>query len=449
MGSVVGTIFAFLIVFGVLVFVHEFGHFFMAKLVGIRVEVFSFGYGKRLFGFKRGDTDYRISLVPMGGFVKFAGEEGAMEGLNSTSEPKPGDYLAAKRWQRFLVILMGPVMNIVLALFLVAFINMTGVTVPAYQEQTPVIGWIEPGSPAETADLMVDDVILAVNEQTTPTWNDVIMAVGSRPDRAIRIRIRRAGREFDVELKTELQGSSQLEYGYAGFFGKILTQVRAVNPNSPAEEAGVQTGDVLLTVDDRPAFYFQFVELIEKNPGVPLNFRVERDGEPVDLVVTPRREGDIGKIGVLHGPRSIIKKFGFFAAFAQSGRENIRLLGAVVTFLKELFAGEASTRQLGGPIEIANLSYTFFRMGFMAMISWIAFISLQLGVVNLVPVPVFDGGQILVLTLEGLFRRDFSMKVKQVIMQIGFVIFIALLVFIILNDVVKRLPNGWNSILPF
>lgn len=449
MGSIVGTIFAFLIVFGILVFVHEFGHFFMAKLVGIRVEVFSFGYGKRLFGIKKGDTDYRISLVPMGGFVKFAGEEAALEGLKPTSEPKPGDYLSAKRWQRFLVILMGPIMNIVLAIVLIAAINMTAVTVPAYQEEAPVIGWIQPGSPAETSNLRVDDLILAVNDSSTPTWNEVLTAVGTRPDREIRILIRRGDREFEVDLKTELQGSSQIEYGYAGFYGKILTQVQAVNLNSPAEQAGLEAGDVLLNVNGEPAFYFKFVELIESNPDVPLDFQVEREGRTVDLTVTPRREGDIGKIGILHGPKSIIKKYGFFKAFGESFRENIRLLGALVTFLKELFAGEASTRQLGGPIEIANLSYTFFRMGFMAMISWIAFISLQLGVVNLVPVPVFDGGQILVLTLEGIFRKDFSLRVKQVIMQIGFAMFIALLVFIVLNDVVKRLPNGWNSLIPF
>jgi len=163
----------------------------------------------------------------------------------------------------------------------------------------------------------------------------------------------------------------------------------------------------------------------------------------------PRKEGDIGKIGIYHTARTFEKKFGFFPAFVESYNSNRRLLFAVFDFLKNLIQGEASTSQLGGPIEIANVSYAAFRMGLIAMMNWIAFISLQLGIINLFPVPVFDGGQILVLGLEGAARRDFPPKVKQIIMQIGFVIFIFLVVFILLNDIVKRLPNGWSSIIPF
>jgi len=169
----------------------------------------------------------------------------------------------------------------------------------------------------------------------------------------------------------------------------------------------------------------------------------------IHLKVTPKREGDVGVIGVATTVESVTKQVGFFAAIALSAKENARMAGMVVTFIKDLLTGQASTRQLGGPIAIANLSYEAFRMGFMTLIWWIGFISLQLGVINLFPIPMFDGGHILVLSLEGLFRRDFSMKVKQVIMQIGFVLVIVLFVFIILNDVVKRLPNGWDSLIPF
>jgi regulator of sigma E protease len=169
MGSLLGTILSFIIVFGILVFVHEFGHFFMAKLVGIRVDVFSFGYGKRLFGFKKGDTDYRVSLIPMGGYVKFPGEDV----YENNREVESGDFMAAKRWQRLLTIVMGPIMNILLAIVLVAAINMVGAPVPVYQDQTPVIGWVEPSSPAEKADLHIDDEILSIDDQKTETWSDV------------------------------------------------------------------------------------------------------------------------------------------------------------------------------------------------------------------------------------------------------------------------------------
>jgi regulator of sigma E protease len=443
MGSVLGTILAFIIVFGILVFVHEFGHFFMAKLVGIRVDVFSFGYGKRLFGFKKGDTDYRVSLIPMGGYVKFPGEEV----YEKEREVEPGDFMAAKRWQRLLTIVMGPVMNILLAIGLVAAINMVGAPVPVYQSQTPVIGWIEPDSPAAKTDLQIDDEILSIDGQRTETWSDVELAVGTKPKRTIKLEVKRGEEIFDVDLLTE--GKTIHEMGYAGFFAKILTEIKMLVPDAPAEKAGLKPNDVILEIDGRPAYYFQFLEMIQNNPNVELNFRIRRGEEILEIPVTPRLKGDIGEIGIAQVIESKEESLGFFTAFKQSVKDNVRLTFLVINFIKDLVTGEATARQLGGPIEIANLSYTALRMGLLAMMSWIALISLQLGIINLFPIPVLDGGQILVISLEGIFRRDFSPKVKQIVMQIGFAIFIVLIVFVILNDVAKRLPNGWDSLIPF
>ena len=443
MGSVLGTILAFIIVFGILVFVHEFGHFFMAKLVGIRVDVFSFGYGKRLFGFKKGDTDYRVSLIPMGGYVKFPGEEV----YEKEREVEPGDFMAAKRWQRLLTIVMGPVMNILLAVGLVAAINMVGAPVPVYQSQTPVIGWVEPDSPAEKTDLQIDDEILSIDGKMTETWSDVELAVGTKPKRTITLEVKRGEEIFSVDLLTE--GKTIHEMGYAGFFGKILTEIKMLVPDAPAEKAGLKPGDVILEIDGQPAYYFQFLEMIQNNPNVELNFRIQRGEEILDIPVTPRLKGDVGWIGIAQVIEYKEESLGFFTAFKQSVKDNVRLTFLVINFIKDLLTGEATARQLGGPIEIASLSYTALRMGLLAMMSWIALISLQLGIINLFPIPVLDGGQILVISLEGIFRRDFSPKVKQIVMQIGFAIFIVLIVFVILNDVAKRLPNGWDSLIPF
>lgn len=443
MSSILGTIFAFALVFGILVFVHEFGHFFMGKLMGMRIEVFSWGYGRRLFGIKKGETDYRVSLIPMGGYVKFSGEEA----YDRPERLDPRDFMAKKRWQRFLVLVMGSVMNIILAVVLVAVINMVGVSVPEYQSQPPVIGWIEPGSPAARAGLKPDDRILAINDQEVATWNDVNLVVGSKPDRTLHLKIERAGQIIEVPLTTESRTKYQM--GYAGFFGKILTQVAMVQPGSPAEKAGLQTGDVILAINGQPVYFYQFVEIIQKNPEKPLKFLVERNGQKIELEVVPRREGEIGRIGIMQTPKSIVRKYSLGPALVQSVKENTRLAFLVVNFVKDLVTGEASARQLGGPIEIANFSYAAFRLGFLAMLSWIALISLQLGVINLFPIPVLDGGQILVLMIEGIIRRDLHPRVKQIIMQIGFAIFIFIIVFAILNDVVKRLPHGWESLLPW
>ena len=196
-------------------------------------------------------------------------------------------------------------------------------------------------------------------------------------------------------------------------------------------------------------FFYTFIPVIEKNAGNMIVLGVDRGGQVLDIPVTPRSEGNVGKIGILQEAKSVTRKYGFFAAISESFRSNLKNFFLVIRFLKDLFTGQASTRQLGGPLEIANFSYAALRMGWLAMMSWIAIISLQLGVLNLFPIPVFDGGQIFVLLLEAIFRKDFSPKVRQIWLQIGFVIFIFLIAFVILNDIIKRLPHGWGSLLPF
>jgi regulator of sigma E protease len=443
MATTFGTLLAFLIVFGILVFVHEFGHFFMAKLVGIRVETFSFGYGKRLFGFKKGNTDYRVSLIPMGGYVKLLGE-GMFE---VGREVAPDDMMAKNRGQRLLVMAMGSIMNIVLALVLVAVINGIGVETAVYQDEPPVIGWIDKDSPAAHADLRIGDTIVSINDHAVKTWSDVEIAVGSRPDKLIQLKVLRDGAVLPVELRTE--SVTRYAFGYAGFHAKILAQVQMVAAGSPAEKGGLQPGDVIREVDDQPVFYYQLNQVLEKSAGKELQFTVDRGGETVLLEITPREEANVGRIGILQIPRSVVKKYGFLAAIKQSVRENVHNASLIVRFLRDIFTGEASVKQIGGPLEIANFSYAALRLGFVALMSWIAIISLQLGILNLLPIPVFDGGQIFVLLIETVVRRDLSPRARNIWMQIGFVIFVFLIAFIILNDIVKRLPHGWGSLVPF
>ena len=446
--SLLGTLLAFIIVFGIIVFVHEFGHFFMAKAMGIRVEVFSFGFGPRLFGFKRGHTDYRVSLIPAGGYCKFLGE-GV---VNPGQKLEPDDYNAKKRWQRFLVIAAAPLANVLLAIVLMAAVNMVGVDAPAYLDQPPVIGWIEPGSPAEKAGLLPDDVIRSLNRKPVSTWTDVEMAVTSQPDTKLQVEVERGGRPLSLELLTEnlrAEKKSKFDLGYAGFFGKILTQVRMINKNSPAEQGGLKPGDVVREIDGRPVYFYQFIEILEKSAGKPLAVTVDRGGTPATLTVTPRLESGVGKIGVMQGAQSVRKQYGFFMAITQSLKENAKLVTLVVDVIRKLFTGETSTRQLAGPIEIANFSYAALKLGLAALISWIALFSLQLGVINLLPIPVLDGGQLFILSIEGLIRRDLGPKLRQIWLNIGFVIFIFLIGFTILNDIVRRLPRGWRSLIPF
>ncbi len=446
MGTLFGTLLAFFIVFGVLVFIHEFGHFFTAKLVGIRVETFSFGYGKRLFGVRRKETDYRVSLVPMGGYVKFLGEGELFADGGAASLP-PDHFLAKTRWQRFLVMVMGPVMNLALAVVILTAVGMVGVTVPAYQDEKPVIGWIEPGSPAERSGFRLGDEILSLDGEKVGTWGDVEISVGTKPDRDVSVEVRRAGATLRIVMRTEKM--TQYALGYAGFTGFVLTEVQMVKPGSAADKAGLEPGDIIRAIDGKLVTFYEFARVIEKSAGRPLALEVERKGRPLSLTVTPRLEGKLGVIGIYRQAQTVMKKYAFFTAIEQSVKENAKNAFLIIRFLRDLVVGRASTQQLGGPIDIASFSYAALKLGFLAMLSWIGLISLQLGIINLFPVPVFDGGQIFVLAVEAVIRRDLSPKVRQVWMQIGFVIFVFLIVFVILNDIVKRLPAGWRSLVPW
>jgi len=448
MGVWIGTILAFLLVFGILVFVHEFGHFFMAKLVGVRVEVFSFGMGKRLFGRRKGHTDYRISLVPVGGYVKFLGEEAFEKG----AVLEPDNYMAKKRWERFLILVMGAVMNIVLAILAFTIVNMAGVSVPQYLNEKPVIGWIDEASPAARSDFRIDDEIVSINHKNVATWSDVELAIGTRPEKLIVIEINRGGTVFPVQLMTEKDKKYRFDLGYAGFYGKILTQVQTVSANSPAEKSGLKAGDEIRAINGEPVYFYKFTGIIEKNAEKELTFDVLRAGQPLQLQITPRREGQVGKIGVLQVMKSVEVKYGFFGAVSQSLKDCYDMSSALLDLIKKLFTGEASaTKNLGGPIEIANMSFSFFRLGLVKLIWFMGFLSLQLGIINLLPIPVLplDGTQIFILGLEGLRRRDLSSKLKQVWTQVMFSVFMVLFVFLIMNDVVRRLPHGWKSLLPF
>ena len=456
MANLAGTLIAFIIVFFVVTFVHEFGHFFMARLYGVRVDEFSFGIGPRLFGVQGGrfsffkrpkgatGTDFKVSLVPIICYVKLLGE-----GMFEKDRPlAPDDLMSKTRGQRFLIMGMGPIMNVLLAVVLVAILNGVGTKSPEYLDQKPVIGYIETGSPAEKAGLRIDDEILSVAGQPVKTWSDVEMAIGSRPDRLVPIEIRRDGTTLPVDVRTEAE--TRYDLGYAGFQPKITTQVQMVLPNSPAEKAGLKPGDVILEIDGARVYFYKFLSIIQKSAGRELVFTVERGGRLVTLPVTPRQEGSVGRIGISQIPKSVIKKYPFFAAIGQSVKQNQSNVFLFVRIIRGLFTGETPTSQLGGPVAIADFSYAALRLGLAALVGWIAVLSLQLGVINLVlPIPITDGFQMVVLVVESIFRRDLGPKPRMFLMTVGWVLMLVLTAFVILNDVVKSLPHGWGSLSPF
>jgi regulator of sigma E protease len=426
------TILAFAFVIGVLIFVHELGHFLAARRVGVRVLTFSVGFGPRLIGFTRNGTDYCVAAVPLGGFVKMAGEN-----VGDEQTGKPDEFLSKSRWERFQILIMGPVMNLVLAVGLLAFVLYQGAYIPAYREMTPVVGAIEKGSPAEKAGLAVGDTILRADDKATPTWEDLQAYIASKARREVTLLVERAGQSKAFEV---VPTADKYEVGDIGVFPVTHPKVRSVTPGDPADKAGIKPNDIVVQVNDRPISYArQLSEEIGRHPDDPIVVRILRDGQAQDIHVTPAQRGTLGVIGI--GISDEVKRIepGLLESVKLSVLENWENAGLIFKTLGGLFTGATSPKQLMGPVGIAQLSGESAQNGIIPLLGLMAQISLNLGLLNLMPIPVLDGGHILIILLEGLARRSFSTRVKERMLLAGFVLLMLLMVTVIYNDL-TRLP---------
>jgi len=441
--NVIYQFLTFLVVLGIIVLVHELGHYMAARLMKIRVEVFSFGFGKRLFGKKIGPTDFRVSLVPVGGYVRMAGEE-----EYDPQNPRPDEFMAKNRAQKIFTLLMGPVMNLVLALLLITLVNMGGVEIDSYKLESPVIGYIEKDSPAAKSGLLPGDVLLAINGKKTPNWKEVEITIGTNPRESLKIDFLRNKTPRATSLK--VAASSRYEIGYAGFYWQWPAEINEVLKNYPAWKAGLKPGDVITAVDDQPiATWFELTNIIRQSPGKLLQVTARRGDRLIIQQITPVSENGVGVIGFnVKFPTTKIH-YGLAAAVKNSFQEAGRLMFLTFDAFKKIIQRKISVKSFSGPMEIARVSQQALASGFSNFFMLIAFISLQLGIVNLFPIPGLDGGHLLIFTIEAIIRRDLNQKLKTILIYAGFAFLISLMAFIILNDIAKTLPNGWQSLIPF
>ena len=422
---------AFLFVLGVLIFVHELGHFLAARRVGIRVLTFSLGFGPKLLKVTRGDTEYCISAIPLGGYVKMAGE--------SPDDPRAGredEFLSKTKWQRFQVLIMGPVMNILLAVLVLAFVLAQGAQVPAYQDEPPVVGLVEKDSPAERAGIARGDRILTVAGSAVATWEDLLLAVGTRPDRDVAFTLLRDGQTVPVTVRPVAEG--RYEIGNIGVYPDMHPVVASVVAGEPAEKAGLKAGDVVLEVNgERMVTRAQLIEVISKNPGRGITLLVQRGEQELTLTGVPAPRGDRGMLGVFITEPTKTFHPGPVEALTLSVERNVESSLLIFRTLGGLFTGETSVRQLQGPVGIAQLSGETAQEGWIPLLSLMAMLSINLGILNLMPVPVLDGGHITILLLEGVARRDFSLAVKEKMLFAGFVVLMMLMVTVIYNDLTR------------
>jgi regulator of sigma E protease len=427
------TLLAFAFVLGVLVFVHELGHFLAAKRVGIRVLKFQLGFNPTVVSFRRGDTEYGIGALPLGGYVKMAGEN-----PEDVRTGRSDEFLSKTKWERFQVLIMGPVMNILLALVLTALVLYQGVEKGAYEDQPPVVGVVAAGSPASRADIQPGDRIVSVAGHTVNTWEQFLIAVGSRPNQEVSLALLRAGMEQTRKVTPVVAVQSRFQFGDIGVLPNVHPHVRSVSSGGAADKAGVLANDVVLTVDGQPiTFSYQLKEAISKRPDQLITLSILRNGQPLTIQATPAKQGNEGLLGIGIGDETVSLKPGPVEAVTLSVKKNVEYGGLIFQTLWGLFTRETSPKQLMGPVAIAQLSGESASLGWIALFSLMASISLNLGLLNLMPIPVLDGGHIFIMALEGLARRDFSMRVKEKMLLAGFVVILTLMVTVIYNDLTR------------
>ncbi|MCY4075967.1 MAG: RIP metalloprotease RseP [Acidobacteria bacterium] len=426
------SLLAFLFVLGVLVFVHELGHFAMARRLGIRVLTFSLGFGPKVLKVRRGDTEYCISAIPLGGYVKMAGESPEDRHTGAGDE-----FMSKSKWERFLVLVMGPAMNVVLAVLVMWIVLYQGAEVPAYEQQPPVVGRVVEDSPADRAGIAVGERIVSVAGRVVDTWEALFVAVLPRAEREIPIVVRDAqSRERTLQIVPDAR--TQFAMGDLGVGPEMRAQIVSVTPGDPADRAGIAVGDVILEIDGEPVAGNDLVERISGSGGTPLTLTLRRGEDREQVTVTPAARGDRAVIGVGFSEFEFrIVEPGLLEAFGMSLERNYEWSGLIFQTLWGLLTAETSPRQLVGPVGIAQLSGGAAQVGWVALFSLMAMISLNLGILNLLPIPVLDGGHIFIMAMEGVTRRDFSMRVKERMLMAGLVVLMMLMVTVIYNDLTR------------
>lgn len=430
------TLFWVLVLLGVMILIHELGHYWAALACGIKVDTFSFGFGPRLFGFRRGDTDFRVSLIPFGGYVRMLGEQAGDE-----QAADPRSFQAKSRWQRAIVIIAGPLMNIVLAVAIGTGLFMHAY--PKFADSTdPVIGKIQPGSAAEKAGLQVGDRILKFGTQISPSWMEVQTSEALNGGHALNVQIERKGERHTYQLTPTVDAKTGS--GSAGWLLEPAVVIAEVEPNMAAARAGLRPGDLLVSVGGQPVTSLEGVQkTISQANGKPVTVTYVRDGAFENLVVTPvasPEAGGQGRIGIKFGYEVV--KLPFPQALEESVRWNSQRATLIFQVLDSIVERRMSPRTLEGPIGIARRSKEAAHEGAVSFFDLMAMVSLNLAIFNLLPIPLLDGGVLLLLFIEILIRRDMSLQVKEAVFKLGFVFLMMIVVFVLYNDISKLFTNG-------
>ncbi len=441
------TVLGIVLVLGVMILVHEWGHFIVARLFGVRVDVFSIGFGPRLFGWKRGATDYRISALPLGGYVRMAGQD--LSEIDSGEKGPTGasdEVMSKKRWQRALISFAGPAVNLVMPILLLGgFYAIKGQPYQSFLDKPVILSDLPKNGPLTKVGVRDGDKVTAINGTATPDWKRAYTVLNETPaGQNLTVTVsstNESPREIDVNGSEVKNGEHLLGYPPEPAVVGQLTS------GMPAAHAGLQKGDLILAVNGTAVHNWrQCVDLIKGSGGSPLKLDVKRNGKLASLEVRAVQQKDeegqlAWKIGV--GPEGdyLYRPMTLATAFATASRETVDATENLLGVLGKLFTGKLSVRQLQGFVGIAVRAGQAVQNGPVDTVNLMAVISLNLGILNLLPIPILDGGHILLLSIEGIRRRDLSLAFKERFIQVGFVFLLLLFVFVMYNDVRHLLPT--------
>jgi regulator of sigma E protease len=424
-------------VLGFMILIHEFGHYAVAKWLGVRVEQFAIGFGKRLVGFRHGDTDYRINAIPLGGYVKMSGENPMDERSDD-----PREFMNHSRWHRFLIAIAGPTMNILLAIVLLTSIYMMHYEYPAVYDEAPVIGWVAKDTPADKAGFQIGDRITRINDIQNPTWEQIDQEQALSPGQPLVVNVARNGQTLEKTVVPEAMGVDQI--GYAGWTPKEQSvTITDLQEKMPAEKAGLKEGDTILALDGKPVPALgAMVESLEVTKDKPITLTVLRNGEQKTFTLQPVLSDKRYRIGI--GTMQMkVKTLPFGPALDKSLEENKNNALLILRLVKKMVQHKMPLKSIEGPIRIGQAAGEAARSkGWTPLMGLTAAISLNLGIFNLLPIPILDGGVILFLLIEGLMRRDISMNIKERVYQAAFVFLVLFAVMVIVNDLMKITGAG-------
>ena len=475
--GVVGVV----LVLGVMILVHEWGHFAMARLFKVRVDVFSIGFGPRLFGWKRGATDYRVSALPLGGYVRMAGQDPTdidspnrdwtrmrsgqdsttaetisqathtaaefrgVDAVMNTGSGAPDELMSKKRWQRALISFAGPAVNLVFpVLLLTGFFLISGVPYASYYDQPVQIVALTPNAMGAQNPLQVGDKILSVNGVPTPTWEQALKALKqvSAPV-SLKVEVENNNVQRTVEVPVKNPAAADLSFGYP----PIPAVIDQVAGDTPASRAGLRDDDTIVGVDGQKIQYWgQFVDRVRGCNGKPVALDIQRNGQLVHTSVTPQKgvspeDGEsVYQIGVARRDETSYRRVGFGESVRVATSFTWETVARTVDVVGKLFTGRVSISQLQGPVGISHAAKQAVDRGPLAVISLMVLISVNLGILNLLPIPILDGGNILLLAIEGGLRRYLSMTFKERYVQVGLVFLLVLFAIVMYHDVLRRLP---------